>query len=160
MKEIKVFISSLQSEFIQEEIFKTIIWRKVLSEEVTGQVIGEPTGEPTGQVTGQPTGEPTGEVSGELTGEPTGQATGQPTGQVTEYSRRVILVVSGELKRSEIQDALELKHRETFMENYLNPAITQGFVEMTYPDNPNHPYQKYRLTAKGLELKKKLKKSR
>ena len=45
-----------------------------------------------------------------------------------------------------------LKHRPTFMENYLNPAMTQGIVRMLYPDSPRHPRQKYLLTVKGLML--------
>ena len=92
----------------------------------------------------------------EYTGQLTGQVTGQPTGQVNEVIRRVILVIEGEVKRSEIQDSLELKHRETFVDNYLNPALTENLVEMTIPEKPNSPNQKYRLTPKGLSLKKEL----
>ena len=43
-----------------------------------------------------------------------------------------------------------LKHRETFLNNYLNPAIKDGFVRLLYPDSPRHPRQKYLLTVKGL----------
>ena len=43
-----------------------------------------------------------------------------------------------------------LKHRETFLVNYLNPAIKEGFVRLLYPDSPRHPRQKYLLTVKGL----------
>ena len=31
--------------------------------------------------------------------------------------------------------------------------MIDGYVEMTYSDSPNHPKQKYRLTAKGFALK-------
>ncbi len=44
---------------------------------------------------------------------------------------------------------IELKHRPTFMENYLNPAIANGYVRMLYQDSPHHPRQKYLLTVKG-----------
>ena len=47
---------------------------------------------------------------------------------------------------------IELKHRPTFMENYLNPAIKNGFVRLLYPDSPRHPRQKYLLTVKGMML--------
>ena len=92
----------------------------------------------------------------QATGQPTGQATGQPIKQEIEYIKRVVLVLSSEIKRSEIQDALDLRHRESFMENYLTPAIESGYIEMTHPDNPNHPHQKYRLTEKGKKLKARL----
>jgi len=42
-----------------------------------------------------------------------------------------------------------LNHRPTFIYDYLQPAIQAGFVEMTQPDSPKSPTQKYRLIAKG-----------
>ena len=45
-----------------------------------------------------------------------------------------------------------LKHRPTFMDNYLHPALGKGLVQALYSDKPNHPRQKYLLTAKGLAL--------
>jgi predicted HTH transcriptional regulator len=90
---------------------------------------------------------------------PTGQVTGQATGQATEGARRVILVLHDEMKSAEIQELLELKHRESFRDNYLIPAMEEGWVEMTIPDKPNSPNQRYRLTAKGLVLKETLEKT-
>ena len=52
----------------------------------------------------------------------------------------------------EIMGKIELKPRPTFMENYLNPAIENGFVRLLYPDSPRHPRQKYLLTVKGMML--------
>lgn len=49
-----------------------------------------------------------------------------------------------------------MKHRPTFMDNYLNPAIKDGFVRLLFPDKPKHPRQKYLLTVKGLALYSKL----
>ncbi len=51
-----------------------------------------------------------------------------------------------------IMERIELKHRPTFMANYLAPAIQGGFVTLLYPDSPQHPRQKYLLTAKGLAV--------
>ncbi len=48
--------------------------------------------------------------------------------------------------------SLNLKDRENFMANYLNPAMKEGLVVMLYPDKPRHPRQKYLLTERGLEL--------
>lgn len=69
-------------------------------------------------------------------------------------------VLEGEMKRDEIQSALELKHRENFRDAYLNPAIEEGLVEMTIPDKPTSSKQTYRLTKKGLKKKKELKERR
>jgi predicted HTH transcriptional regulator len=90
------------------------------------------------------------------TDQATGQVTGQVTGQATDEIEKVVLVINGEMKRAEIQEELQLKHRENFVENYMNPALEEGFVEMKYPDIPNHPKQKYTLTKKGETLKTNL----
>ena len=49
------------------------------------------------------------------------------------------------LSASEIMKRLGLSHRPTFRQNYLNPALSNGIVEMTIPDKPNSRNQKYRL---------------
>ena len=66
--------------------------------------------------------------------------------------QRVILIMHGEMKREEIQDALELKHRDNFRDTYLNPAIEDGLVAMTIPDKPTSSRQMYRLTKKGVRM--------
>ncbi len=74
-----------------------------------------------------------------------------------ENIKRIVSVIGNERKSvREILASLRLKHRPTFLENYLNPAIQQGYVAMLYPDKPNSQNQKYRLTAKGLALKDSL----
>ena len=47
---------------------------------------------------------------------------------------------------------MELKNRENFLDNYLNPSMETGLVELLYPDQPKHPKQKYRLTEQGKTL--------
>ncbi len=39
---------------------------------------------------------------------------------------------------------LNLSHRQTFRENYLNPALEAGLIEMTNPQSPTARNQKYR----------------
>ena len=70
-----------------------------------------------------------------------------------ENTIRLVQAMGGEkLSIKEIMSKIELKHRPTFMENYLNPAIENGFVRLLYPDSPRHPRQKYLLTVKGMML--------
>ncbi|MBQ6305732.1 MAG: Fic family protein [Bacteroidales bacterium] len=74
-----------------------------------------------------------------------------------DYIKKLIKVVgNNKLSIREILDAIGLKNRESFMEVYLNPAISEGFVRLLYPDKPRHPRQKYLLTAKGLALYKEI----
>ena len=51
-----------------------------------------------------------------------------------------------------MMDALGLKNRESFINVYLSPAMTEGFVRMLYPDSPRSPKQRYLLTVKGCAL--------
>ena len=76
----------------------------------------------------------------------TPQATPQATPQVVE----LLGVIKGEMGRDELQSALGLRDRKSFRELYLRPALDGGWIEMTLPDRPSSPLQKYRLTAKGL----------
>ena len=62
----------------------------------------------------------------------------------------VMVIGNQQLKVSEVMTTIGLKHRPTFLANYLTPAIEAGFVTMLYPDSPRHPRQRYRLTPKGI----------
>lgn len=75
------------------------------------------------------------------------------SGQVQDNTIRLVMSIGLEkLSIKDIMSKIELKHRPTFMENYLNPAIENGFVRLLYPDSPRHPRQKYLLTVKGMML--------
>lgn len=60
------------------------------------------------------------------------------------------------MARVELMNALSLKDRVNFMRNYLEPALSQGIIEMTQPESPQSPTQKYRLTEKGREVLKRI----
>lgn len=78
------------------------------------------------------------------------------TDQVTDQVKTLILAMELEYSRSELMKTLNLKHGQTFRDNYLNPALKEEFIEMTQPDSPKSPTQKYRLTTKGKALKEQL----
>jgi len=110
-------------EFIQELDFKTILYRPILEEN---------------QLT---------------TGQVTGQVAGQVTGQVTEKIMRLLNVINHQsLSVKEMMQHLSLSGRDNFLKEYLIPAIEQDLATMKYPQNPNHPKQRYYLTEKGLSL--------
>ena len=73
---------------------------------------------------------------------------------LSEAVRRLLSVFDGEMTRGGIMSALKLKNRSSFLEFYLSPALRIGFIEMTQPDSPRSPTQKYRLTEKGLSAKR------
>ncbi|MDP3387580.1 MAG: hypothetical protein Q8S24_10115 [Eubacteriales bacterium] len=57
-----------------------------------------------------------------------------------------MLAVIGDKEYStkELMELLGLKHRPTFRDNYLLPALKLGLIEMTIPDKPNSSKQKYK----------------
>ncbi len=69
---------------------------------------------------------------------------------------KLVSILTGEMGRSELQGLLSIKNRDYFRTDYLNPAISNGYIELTIPDKPNSQNQKYRLTAKGIALKNNL----
>lgn len=65
---------------------------------------------------------------------------------------RLVRVLAGEMSRQELQIALGLRNKRSFRKLYLDPAIEAGLVEMTDPESPRSPQQKYRLSPQGREL--------
>ena len=70
----------------------------------------------------------------------------------------MLALSQGEMAPSTLWERLGLKHRPTFRENYLRPALEQSLIEPTIPEKPTSRLQKYRLTAKGQALLKELEK--
>ena len=85
-------------------------------------------------------------VAGQETGQETGQVAGQVAGQVMSL---VSALGNDILPLKEIMERLSLRGRDNFLTSYLNPALREGLVEQTHPENPKHRNQKYRLTEAG-----------
>ena len=76
--------------------------------------------------------------------------------EIAELQYRLVLVIQGEMSRTQLMEKLELKNRSHFLTSYLEPALKEELIEMTLPDKSTSKNQKYRLTQKGLKLKKNL----
>lgn len=82
------------------------------------------------------------------------------TGQVQDkshtentYIKKIVEIIGNkQLSAKSIMDFIELKSRDNFINRYLKPAISEGYICLLYPDSPRHPKQKYILTAKGISL--------
>ena len=55
----------------------------------------------------------------------------------------------GDKSSGALRSVLGIKHRPTFRDNYLHPALDADLIEMTIPEKPSSSKQKYRLTDKG-----------
>ena len=72
--------------------------------------------------------------------------TDQVSDQVSDQVKALLNVLSdGYLSTTEIMARLSLSHRPTFRKNYLNPALALAVIEMSHPQKPRSPKQKYRV---------------
>ena len=55
-----------------------------------------------------------------------------------------------------LMEGMHLRDRKSFVNNYINPNLSDGYIAMLYPEIPNHPMQSYYLTKKGRELLEQL----
>lgn len=90
------------------------------------------------------------EMAEEHTPTSTRQASDKYPTSSMEINMLIKVLAEQQLSIKEMLAAMQLKDRENFMANYLNPAIKEGFVTMLYPEKTRHPRQKYLLTVKGL----------
>ena len=69
--------------------------------------------------------------------------------------QKMVLVLGRKIlpRRQIIADlGLQQRSRPCFINNYLKPTLSQGYIEFAYPNSPHKPEQAYKLTAKGLGL--------
>jgi Fic family protein len=77
--------------------------------------------------------------------------TDQVSDQATDQVKSLLKVFLKEesLTSADLLHRLNLRHKPTFRANYLNPALAAGLLEMTQPNAPQSPTQRYRLTVFG-----------
>lgn len=64
---------------------------------------------------------------------------------VTDPVEKLLAVLgTKEMSITELMAALNVKHKPNFRKNYLQPALLHNLIEMTIPEKPNSPKQKYR----------------
>lgn len=100
-------------------------------------------------------------LTGSATGSPPASATQSPTQSPTQsatqsneqVARLLHALASGEtLSATTLRERLGIRHRPTFRQNYLDPALAAGLIAYTVPDKPASRLQKYRLTPTGQAL--------
>jgi len=69
--------------------------------------------------------------------------TDQATMQATMQAEKVLQFCIEPRSRNEIQSFLDLKNREYFRKEILNPLIKEGKLALTIPDKPKSPKQRY-----------------
>ena len=83
----------------------------------------------------------------------TSKSTSKSTSSSTsEKMVRLVRAIKNEMSIREMMEVLEMKSRPMFLNNYLTPALKAGYIEMTQPNSPKSPTQRYRLTEAGRRL--------
>ncbi|MDQ7825675.1 MAG: hypothetical protein RDV48_22940 [Candidatus Eremiobacteraeota bacterium] len=57
--------------------------------------------------------------------------------------------LSGEKTREELQEAAGIIDREHFRKHYIEPLLSQNYLERTIPSKPRSSKQRYRITMEG-----------
>ena len=71
------------------------------------------------------------------------------TGQVSGKHCEILKFSLSPKSLKEIMAHMNLKHRESFINNYLKPLLDEELLSYTIPENPRHRHQKYVTTEKG-----------
>ena len=113
--------SGANPEFIEGDVFKTII-----------------------PLTTQATTQATAQATTQATAQATTQATAQTDMDAEDKRTELILDFCKEPKsRKELQEFLELKNRKYLTNNILRPLVKGNLLNLTMPDKPTSPNQKY-----------------
>ena len=64
------------------------------------------------------------------------------------------LIKNNPISTCKLRELIGISHKTYFRKNYIDPALNEGFIEMTIPDKPKSKNQKYRITDKGLKYLK------
>ena len=114
--------------------------------------------------TPQPHNPTTSKPQNRTTSKPYNLKTVQPQNRTTSSKKKKRLIILFSLigdkgaNLKTLMDKMKLKHRQNFLNTYINPNVEEGNIAMLYPEKPNHPMQSYYLTQKGRELLEKLSK--
>ncbi len=76
----------------------------------------------------------------------------EATPEATPEVKKLLQQLKGDMSRREMQSVLGLKDPDHFRDAYINPALQFGWIEMTEPQSPRSPVQRYRLTLLGKNL--------
>ena len=61
---------------------------------------------------------------------------------------KILKNCKNESSANELMEILKRTNKSKFKNTIINPLVENGFLELTNPDKPKSPSQKYRLTSK------------
>ena len=117
-----------------------------------GQAGGQAEGQAGGQAEGQAGGQAEGQVEGQAEGQAEGQVEGQVEGQAALSAKEIAMLQAcfdGAVAAEALLAAIGHSSRTGYFRRRLDRLLRDELVEMTAPDKPRNPAQRYRLTNKG-----------
>jgi ATP-dependent DNA helicase RecG len=79
------------------------------------------------------------------------------TEQVTEQVSILIQAMDYRYySTAELRALIGIVHKPTFLYKYLQPSLSVQLIEMSQPDSPKSPKQRYRLTEEGKKFKREI----
>ncbi len=72
--------------------------------------------------------------------------------KLNEQQKQIIQLCEFPRMQTELMKELGFTHRSFFRRRHLKPLIEANLIEMTFPDEPNHPQQAYVVTEVGVTL--------
>ena len=76
------------------------------------------------------------------------QVVHQPKAQLTQQQKDIVNFCSLPRTAQEIMDRIGVTNQSTNRKRHIQPLIDAGVLEMTDPETPNAPNQKYRKVRK------------
>lgn len=67
--------------------------------------------------------------------------------ELNETMQQLLAQMAGEMVLLELMSLVERSNKSKFRNQVLNPLIESGFIELTIPEKPTSPKQRYRLTS-------------
>ena len=95
-------------------------------------------------------------IAGALKGQSETDPVTDPVTDSVKSLLKAFVSDSEKLTTEELLKRLELRHKPSFRKNYLHPALADGMIEMTEPQSPHSPTQRYHLTRRGKRMKQTL----
>ena len=77
---------------------------------------------------------------------------GSKLGVSWEEVKKLIVALQHPMLLNDLKELYGWNNSSKFKEKYINPLIAEGLVDMTVPNKPTSPNQKYYLTEKGMGL--------
>jgi ATP-dependent DNA helicase RecG len=91
--------------------------------------------------------------SAQVTDQVSDQVSDQVTDQVSNQVKELVNILEDDMTRVQLMDMLGIKSVPYFRKKYIQKSVELGVIELTQPNSPNSPTQKYRLTEKGKQIK-------